>query len=379
MSMTDFVTRAPWRRMRRGWPVLLLLALLAGGWTGWAGSRAAAQTAGTVLGASGLRGISFVPIPTAPFGSPQAADSLRRLAATGANWVAIVAPFREASSSAHDFYRGGEDPSLDAVGQEIDLAHSLNLKVMLQPIVLSNDGVWNGWFQPDDIHSWFLNYQAMILDYARTANDHHADLLCVGTEFFTLTTPVFSPSWRDLVAAVRGVYSGQLTYSANWGDKHNPEFVTIDWWDTLDYIGISAYFPLSWNNFLTDPLAAGWRNYQDPFGANAQGTTFHWFDAIAAVHQRWNKPILFTKIGFASYANSPGRWDVPPDPYLELSVQANAYDATMRVWGQVDWMQGIFWSPWYSAPTAGGPRDNGESPQNKPAENVLGRWYGGHP
>ena len=50
-----------------------------------------------------------------------------------------------------------------------------------------------------------------------------------------------------------------------------------------------------------------------------------------------------------------------------------AYDATMGVWGHVDWMQGIFWSPWYSAPNAGGPNDIGESPQNKPAEQLLHR------
>ena len=85
----------------------------------------------------------------------------------------------------------------------------------------------------------------------------------------------------------------------------------------------------------------------------------------------------FTKIGFASYANSPGRWDLRPDPYLELSVQANAYDATMQAWGNVSWMTGIFWTPWYSNPNAGGPLDIGESPQNKPAEQILHKWYTG--
>jgi len=204
------------------------------------------------------------------------------------------------------------------------------------------------------------------------------DLFCMGTEFFTLTAPQYGNYWRTIIAQIRQHYGGKLTYSANWGDKKTPEYATIDWWDQMDYIGISAYFPLSWNNFYTDALVAGWAQYQDPFGANARGQTFRWFDAITGKHNQWNKPVVFTKIGFASYANSPGRWDLQPDPFLELSVQANAYDATMRVWGQVDWMQGIFWSPWYSAPGAGGPRDNGESPQNKPAEQILRQWYTGH-
>ena len=217
----------------------------------------------------------------------------------------------------------------------------------------------------------------MISGYARLAQSLQADEFCIGTEFFTLTQPQFSGQWRQVIQAVRQVYFGPLTYSANWGDKKTPEYATIDWWDQLDYIGISAYFPLSWNNFATEPLRQGWFNYQDPFGPNAAGQQFRWFDAVAAAHGRWNKPVQFTKIGFAAYANSPGRWDLRPDPYLELSVQANAYDATMQAWGTVDWLTGIFWSPWYSNPGAGGPLDNGESPQNKPAEQVLHRWYAG--
>ena len=343
------------------------------------GEQAAAQAPVGVLGGNGMRGISFVHTPAAPFGSDAAADSLRRLAGTGANWVAIVAPFR--TNNAHDstFFRSPNEPDPSAVAQVIILAHSLGLKVMLQPVVLANDGVWNGLFDPADQPGWFNNYRGFLADYARVAQQTGVDLFCIGTEFFTLTRPQFSGQWRDTIAAVRRDYFGPLTYSANWGDKKTPEYAAIDWWDQLDYIGLSAYFPLSWNNFNTDALAQGWMRYQDPFGANAQGQTFSWFNDIAAVRGRWNKPVLFTKIGFASYANSPGRWDVRPDPYLELSVQANGYDATMQVWGRIDWMQGLFWSPWYSAPNAGGPRDNGESPQNKPAEQVLRRWYGGRP
>jgi hypothetical protein len=218
----------------------------------------------------------------------------------------------------------------------------------------------------------------MLAAYGRLAQSTGVDLFCIGTEFFTLTPPQYSSQWRQVIQTLRLNYFGPLTYSANWGDKKNPEYATIDWWDQMDYIGISAYFPLSWNNFNTEPLRQGWFGYTDPYGANAVGQSFHWFDAISAVHGRWNKPVLFTKIGFASYANSPGRWDVRPDPYLELSVQANAYDATIQAWSTIDWMKGIYWSPWYSSPNAGGPLDISESPQNKPAEAVLHRWYSGH-
>jgi hypothetical protein len=365
------------RALVRALPLLSILALVVG--LGAGAYRAAAQTQPNVgvLGGNGMRGISFVHTPAAPFGSEASADSLRRLAATGANWVSVVAPFR--INNAHDsvFYRSPNEPDIASIAQVIVLAHSLGMKVMLQPVVLANDGVWNGYFEPDNKDAWFTNYRTAIEEYARLAQQTSVDLFWIGTEFFTLTKPQFSGQWRDLISAVRRDYYGPLTYSANWGDKKTPEYATIDWWDQLDYIGISAYFPLSWNNFNIDALAQGWYRYQDPFGTNAQGQTFNWFNDMSALRGRWNKPLLFTKIGFASYANSPGRWDVRPDPYIELSVQANGYEATMQVWSRIDWMQGIFWSPWYSTPNAGGPRDNSESPQNKPAEQVLQRWYSG--
>jgi hypothetical protein len=291
----------------------------------------------------------------------------------GAGWTGFKTNFLGSLCSAG----GGDDPSPDSIAQVVAQAHELGLKVMLQPIVLSNDGVWNGLFEPADLEGWFRGYRDIIAEYARLAQGTGVDLFCFGTEFFTLTGPEHSGLWRDTIAVVRGNYGGPVTYSANWGDKQRPEYGVIDWWDQLDYIGISAYFPLSWNDFNIDPLVAGWRSYTDPYQPADNPFVFHWFDQIHEVQQRWGKPVIFTKIGFGSYANSPGRWDVPPDPYLELSVQANAYEATMRTWGGVEWMPGIFWSPWYSEPNAGGPRDTGESPQGKPAEEVLRRWYSG--
>jgi glycosyl hydrolase family 113 len=331
-----------------------------------------------VVGVNGFKGVSFVPSAAAPFGSPQAAESLQKLAGTGANWVAIVAPFHQENRDAFTFFRAGDDPTPESLAQVIQQAHDLGLKVMLQPVVVSGDGTWSGLLQPADLLGWFRGYREMLGEYARLAQSTGVDLFCVGTEFWNLTVPDYSGLWRETVADVRGQYSGPLTYSANWGDKNRPEYGVIDWWDALDYIGISAYFPLSWNDFNIDPLVAGWRSYTDPYGPDAQGFTFHWFDQIHEVQQRWGKPVLFTKIGFGSYANSPGRWDVQPDSNLELSVQTNAYEATMRVWGGVEWMPGIFWAPWSSDPAAGGPGDNGESPQNKPAEEVLTRWYHGN-
>ncbi len=45
--------------------------------------------------------------------------------------------------------------------------------------------------------------------------------------------------WYQLIETIRGEYSGQLTYAANFDNYHN-----IAFWDKLDFIGINAYFQL---------------------------------------------------------------------------------------------------------------------------------------
>lgn len=327
----------------------------------------------------GRRGIAFVQSPAARFGSPAALDSLRRLHDTGANWVALVTPFHSPGNGYVTFYRSDRDPVDEEIVPMVKAAHDLGMHVLLMPQVIADDDTWSGLLQPAHPDQWFGHYTDALNAYAQLAQGTGVDELSIGSELFSMTQPVYSDQWRAVIAAIRQTYHGPLTYSANWGDKKTPEYATIDWWDALDEIGISAYFPLSWNNFSADALRQGWRSYTDPFGDNAVGETFHWYDAIAAVQARWQKPVVFTRIGFASYANSPGRWDVYPDQHAEMSAQANGYEGTMEAWQDTPWLTGLFWTSWSSDANAGGPADPGDTPQNKPAEQVLRQWYGGQP
>ena len=45
----------------------------------------------------------------------------------------------------------------------------------------------------------------------------------------------------ELIGDVRRVYTGTLTYGANWGD----EVEQITFWDALDLVGVSFYEPLT--------------------------------------------------------------------------------------------------------------------------------------
>ena len=176
----------PRRYTRRALLVLLALAgVLAG--LPLAPAPARAQAAAGVLAADGQRGIAFVHTASAPFGSPAAFDSLKKLHDTGANWVSIVAPFRQNVARSTTFLRTANEPSDSAIAQVLSYAHSLGMRTMLQPVVLANDGVWSGYFSPEPASAWFAAYRETIAGYARLAQSAQADEFCIGTEFFTLT------------------------------------------------------------------------------------------------------------------------------------------------------------------------------------------------
>jgi hypothetical protein len=289
------------------------------------------------------------------------------LAGLGAKWVAIVPTWFQANAGATQIgpESGGRSANEASVRQAVARAHAAGLHVLLKPHVDSQDGTWRGQFHPSDPAAWFASYSAFITLWARVGQETGVDLFSVGTELVPLTGPDHTADWVQVVGQVRGIYHGPLTYAANWG-KQAAEYELIGWWDQLDYIGVDAYFPLSTKAAPTvDDLAAGWESYTDPWG-----DTYHWKAAISAVQQHWNRPVLFTEVGYASTPAGPAAWDGPglngggpPD----LTVQAAAYHALFTTWSSVPWFAGFYAWQWSTNPALGGPNDaslfiNGKTP-----------------
>jgi hypothetical protein len=200
--------------------------------------------------------------------------------------------------------------------------------------------------------------------YARLAQDVGAAMLIIGTE---LANPVRQrPAfWRALIREVRRVYDGEVTYAANWYEEY--EHVTF--WEDLDYIGVQAYFPLSEHESPSlDAIKAGWKPHQS---------------ALAALHEKTGRPILFTEIGYRSVpyaAIEPWRWlarDEPGQVEPDYELQARLYQAFFeRCWHQ-PWLSGVFVWKWYGSTGRRG-RDRHTldfTPQDKPAEQVIGSWF----
>lgn len=305
-------------------------------------------------------------------GSAGTRQSLDRLAATGANEVAI-APFwyQDTKTSTSMYRRDSKTPTDDSVRTAIRYAKSKGLRVALKPMVDSRDGTWRGRLEPSDISAWFSSYEQFLLTYARMAAEERVDRLIIGTELATMTRPAHTAAWRNLIGKVRELYRGPLTYAANWGERNEGEYYHVEFWDALDAIGIDAYFPLSASDRPTvAEVEAAWR------ATTKGGREVRWFDDIRQLHERFGKPVILTEIGYLSCERAGEKpWEYPCHRTVAPDVQANLYEGTLRAWANAEWMLGYHFWRWDTNPEAGGPTNGDYMPQGKLAEEVLRRYW----
>src|SRR4029079_8696603 len=118
-------------------------------------------------------------------------------------------------------------------------ARVLGIRTLLKPHLWVRRGAWQGDLamkSEADWARWFVAYEAFILHHARLAEAHHMEALAVGTELVKASER--TADWRRIIARVRSVYHGKLTYCANW----NEEADRIAFWNDLDFIGVQAYY-----------------------------------------------------------------------------------------------------------------------------------------
>lgn len=333
---------------------------------GWA-VTARAQNAGAAPSPP-IAGVSLV-APRRPV-DPDRLAPVREL---GAGWVAVVPyAFVRRGSGRVVFGRDGQfwGEREDGIRAQVAAARDQGLGVLLKPHLWTRGGVWIGDWVPDDEAGWTTfeeSYRAYVLGAARLAEELHVEILCVGTEMTRLVAE--RPDlFRNLVADVRAIYHGKLTYAANW-DAYD----RVPFWSELDYVGVDAYFPLARRPDATVArIERGWRPV---------------LDGLARISREVGRPVLFTEYGYRSVAGAAGeQWSLPDvrrtDPArADFQAQARAYEAFFRsVWDR-PWFAGGFLWKWYLEPLDGrrGERvaATGYTPQGKPAEKVVARWYRG--
>ncbi|HEV2385853.1 MAG TPA: hypothetical protein VGS20_01230 [Candidatus Acidoferrales bacterium] len=295
------------------------------------------------------RGVNFTAEFPDPYASVDALRALDRLAPYGVDAVALVAfgwcsPRRPAVRMNTDINSWESDQGITDLAR---LAHSRGMKVMLKPQLWVPGGSATNLDFRDapDREQWFEQYSAFLDHYARLAVEIHADLFTVGVEMARLSR--YEADWRRLIAGVRQIYPGPLVYAANFG----PDFQNVAFWDALDYIGLDEYYPLP-----------------------ADLSTADLVRRVERVAIEFRRPVLFTEVGFSSFAHPERRpWDLSPRR-LSLDDQARCYQAIFQAFYAKPWFAGMYW--WnVGTDGAGGSSDGSFSPWGKPAMEVVRNWY----
>lgn len=282
-----------------------------------------------------------------------------------ANYAAIM-PFGFIKSVDHpqiiyDQKRQWFGETMEGVKQYKSQLRKSNIKVMLKPQIWIWHGEFTGFLQMASEEDWLQlekSYRNFIMDFAKLAEEENIEIFCIGTELekFIEHRPKY---WRNLIAEIRKVYSGKLTYAANWD-----EYKRVPFWDAVDYIGVDAYFPISEDKTPTvEEIKNGWKI---------------WKDQLQNISEREDKKIIFTEYGYRSIDFAA------KEPWLSnreinatnLQAQANLLEGLYQsVWDEKWFAGGFLWKWFIVHDGVGGADDTQFTPQNKPAETVVAKYY----
>jgi len=273
-----------------------------------------APVCGMTWGWTGVRGTWL---------TPEAQHSMDEMAGLGVSWVTLAYGALQATAQSTTI-AFADEPTVtdDEIRGAVARARRLDLKVCLKPVVNVADGTWRAyigffdWDVPGEPTwtQWFDAYREFIVHHARLAAELQVEMFCIGCEMVRADSQ--EALWRELVADVREVYDGLVTYNC---DKYQEDHVT--WWDAVDVISASGYYPT--------------------------GTWSEQLDRIGAVVEREGKPFLFIEAGCPSREGSPERpndWTLVGAP--SERAQAEYLDEMLSACAERPWVGGFMLWDW---------------------------------
>ncbi|MEP6810998.1 MAG: hypothetical protein ABI992_12205 [Chthoniobacterales bacterium] len=262
--------------------------------------------------------------------SPEMAQTLDELKSLGANSVAIH-PYARIAEDGHVLFRTIDDNRY--ITQPLDWAHERGLSVMMIPHIAywGTKFLWRGeinFATPAEWDNFFNDYETWIVEMARISQAHGAAIFCVGLEFSYAEK--FPERWLKIIAAVRAVYYGKLTYGGNWN-----EFENIKFWDALDYIGVLAYFPLTKTpNPSRADIAAAWEK---------RAAELEQFSK-----RNGNKKFIFVELGYNESAKAAAEpWSFKTGGENAAEIQACCLDVALDLPKTHPFLAGIFLWKWF--------------------------------
>lgn len=261
------------------------------------------------------------------WGAPPMKASLEELAGYGVEWIAIH-PYARVRTDGSISWTPAEETGY--LGRAVRIAEAQKMKLFWKPhLAYWGSFEWRGAIRFDDDEAWkrfFGDYRAWIVDQARFAEKHGLPLFAVGVEY--KQTIRFEAEWRKIIAAVRAVYRGPITYAANWDEYHDVKF-----WDALDYVGVQAYFPVGDASTSPKSIAAAWDQ--------------HLVD-LEGVSSRTKKPIVLTEIGYARSVDAAREpWKPASDGSdAAIAMRTTLIETALQRIQRAPHVRGVFWWKW---------------------------------
>ncbi len=211
--------------------------------------------------------------------TPEMKETLHELKSLGVNSFSIH-PYARIREDGSVSYKKNRDSN--HISTPLKWAKELGMSVMLKPHLAywGTKFRWRGDINFKDKTEWdrfFKSYREWIIEMAIVAEEFGADIFCIGLEY--RHSLAYDQNWREIISAVKEVYSGKITYAANWDIYKQVKF-----WDALDYIGIQAYFPLI--------------DIEDPTDEQLRESWTNIFNQIDKFAHEMEKKVIFTEIGY---------------------------------------------------------------------------------
>jgi hypothetical protein len=220
--------------------------------------------------------------------------------------------------------------------------------------LLQWDGGGRQWLWPRAAEAWLERYAQLVRELASFATSIQATELVVGSELTCLFP--YAASWRALIASVRREFGGHLTLSPTALD-----FATVRFWDALDSVGVSAYFPLAPARGVRSvgALTAAWWAHRAHL------------EAFAALRR---KPLTFVELGYPSTEVAALKpWDYRfRERTLDLELQERCFRAFANVWSDARHLRAFrLWGLESNLD----PNGKTHSPLGKPAEAAVSALF----
>ncbi|WP_455714227.1 glycoside hydrolase family 113 [Anaerosporobacter sp.] len=302
-----------------------------------------------------IKGFTFKlnPSKTQKLGGEETKESLKTLVETSGCETIILAfgALQDTPHSEEIDFAGPHIPTDEELLEVIAYARKLGLKIILKPMLNCRNGVWRAHINFFDLEvpcepkwsKWFANYEKYILKYAQIAANTKCEMFMVGCEL--VQTERKEEYWRELVAKVRDIYHGPITYNT---DKYQEG--EVKWWDCVDVISSSGYYPQTqWEENL---------------------------DRIEKIVKKYNKPFFFAECGCMCVKGCqevPNDWSFEGE--VDLNIQADYYKTMFETVNERSWVQGYGIWDWCSNYKEDLPEDRGYSVFNKPSAKVIKDFY----